>query len=176
MGKVINATTIGNLISAHMEGDEQKFLSFANFIADAYEEAGNDRSARIIRKRIDGSYKNEPRAVLDNYTEKYAAVSECGSSGYREGQAIEATHEIVLRVLHQYGLSTYSGLLHSIAADMIRDAYCGESRESGHLVATISTTKSAAEVTQLLDEVERVLQEKCEKLTVIQEREERDYD
>lgn len=37
--KIINATTIGNLISAHMEGDEEKFLSFANFIADAYEEA-----------------------------------------------------------------------------------------------------------------------------------------
>ena len=38
--KVINATTIGILISAHMEGDEQKFLSIASFIADAYEEAG----------------------------------------------------------------------------------------------------------------------------------------
>lgn len=55
--KVINATTIGILISAHMEGDEVKFLSSANFIAEAYEEAGEERSARIIRKRIDGSYK-----------------------------------------------------------------------------------------------------------------------
>ena len=63
--KVINATTIGILISAHMEGDEQKFLSFANFIADADEEAGEERSARIIRKRIDGSYKNEPQVTLD---------------------------------------------------------------------------------------------------------------
>lgn len=36
--KVINASTIGHLISAHMEGDEQKLLSFANFIADAYAE------------------------------------------------------------------------------------------------------------------------------------------
>ena len=63
--KVINATTIGNLISAHMEGDEEKFLCFANFIAEAYEEAGEERSARIIRKRIDGSYKNEPTVTLD---------------------------------------------------------------------------------------------------------------
>ena len=63
--KVISVSTIGNLISAHMEGDEQKFLSFANFIADAYEEAGEERSARIIRKRIDGSYKNEPQVTLD---------------------------------------------------------------------------------------------------------------
>lgn len=62
--KVINATTIGILISAHMEGDEQKFLSYANFIADAYEEAGGERSARIIRKRIDGTYKNEPPVTL----------------------------------------------------------------------------------------------------------------
>ena len=63
--KVINASTIGNLISAHIEGDEKKFLAFANFIEDAYEEAGEERSARIIRKRIDGSYKNEPQVTLD---------------------------------------------------------------------------------------------------------------
>lgn len=29
----INATTIGKLIEAHMEHDEHKFLSYANFIA-----------------------------------------------------------------------------------------------------------------------------------------------
>lgn len=55
--KVISVSTIGNLISAHMEGDNEKFLIFANFIADAYEEAGEVRCARIIRKRIDGTYK-----------------------------------------------------------------------------------------------------------------------
>lgn len=49
--KVINASTIGNLLSAHMEGVEDKFLIFANFIADAYEEAGEEHSAKIIRKR-----------------------------------------------------------------------------------------------------------------------------
>lgn len=64
--KVINATTIGILISAHLEGDDQKFLAYANFIADAYEEAGEPRSAQIIRKRIDGSYKNEPKVTLDD--------------------------------------------------------------------------------------------------------------
>lgn len=35
--KIVNASTIGNLISAHIEGDEKKFLAYANFIADAYE-------------------------------------------------------------------------------------------------------------------------------------------
>ena len=38
-----------------MEGDNEKFLIFANFIADAYEEAGEVRCARIIRKKIHGS-------------------------------------------------------------------------------------------------------------------------
>ena len=66
--KVITASTIGNLISAHIEGDEKKFLAYANFIADAYDEAGEERSARIIRKRIDSTYKNEPQVTLDqNY-------------------------------------------------------------------------------------------------------------
>ena len=63
--KIVNASTIGNLISAHIEGDEKKFLAYANFIADTYEEAGKERSARIIRKRIDGTYKKEPQITLD---------------------------------------------------------------------------------------------------------------
>lgn len=63
--KVISVSTIGNLISAHMEGDNEKFLIFANFIADAYEEAGEVRCARIIRKRIDGTYKNDSTVTLD---------------------------------------------------------------------------------------------------------------
>jgi hypothetical protein len=67
--KSINAVTIGNLISAHMDGDEEKFLSYANFIADAYEEAGETRSARIIRKRLDGSYKDGPQVCLDKTAE-----------------------------------------------------------------------------------------------------------
>lgn len=63
--KVISVSTIGNLISAHMEGDNEKFLIFANFIADAYEEAGEVRCDRIIRKRIDGTYKNDSTVTLD---------------------------------------------------------------------------------------------------------------
>ena len=52
-------------MQAQSEGDETKFLAYANFIADSYDEAGDERSARIIRKRIDGSYKNEPKVTLD---------------------------------------------------------------------------------------------------------------
>lgn len=63
--KCISAVTIGKLIEAHMEHDEEKFLSYANFIADAHEEAGEERSARIIRKKISGEYKKELAATLD---------------------------------------------------------------------------------------------------------------
>lgn len=64
--KYISAVTIGKLIEAHMENDEQKFLSCANFIAESYEEQGEERKARIIRKKIDGTYKNDPKVVLDS--------------------------------------------------------------------------------------------------------------
>lgn len=63
--KCINATTIGKLIEAHIEHDERKFLSYANFIAEAYEEAREERSARIIRSKLDGTYKNQAQVVLD---------------------------------------------------------------------------------------------------------------
>lgn len=64
--KVINATTIGNLVSACLENDREKVLSYANFIADFFEEAGEERSARIIRSHIDGSYKNQHKVTLDD--------------------------------------------------------------------------------------------------------------
>lgn len=63
--KNINATTIGNLISAHYEGDNEKFDTYVKFIIEAYEEQGEQRKADIIRKRADGSYKNQPKVTLD---------------------------------------------------------------------------------------------------------------
>lgn len=64
--KIINATTIGNLISAHYEGNNEKFNAYVRFIIESYEEQGEQRKADIIRKRADGSYKNSPIVVLDN--------------------------------------------------------------------------------------------------------------
>lgn len=61
----ISAVTIGKLIEAHMKGDEEKFLSYANFIAEAYEQEGDELGAKIIRKRIDGTMDNEPQVSLD---------------------------------------------------------------------------------------------------------------
>ena len=60
------ATVLGNLVSAHYEHDEKKFAAYVQFIIDAYEERGEKRQAEIIRKRMDGSYKLEPKVSLDN--------------------------------------------------------------------------------------------------------------
>ena len=42
MSKVVSASAIGKLIEYHLEGDNEKFIAWANFIADAYEENGNE--------------------------------------------------------------------------------------------------------------------------------------
>ena len=65
MSKVIGAAAIGNLIEAHLDKDETKFLAWANFIADAYADDGDDFAAELIRKRITGDCKNSPKAELD---------------------------------------------------------------------------------------------------------------
>lgn len=62
--KVANAVSIANLIKAHKEKDEEKFYIWANFIADAYEDAGDSLSAKIIRYRIDG-LKSKSKCCLD---------------------------------------------------------------------------------------------------------------
>ena len=53
---IINAVTIGKLIAAHREGDEEKFRAYVEFIAEAYEQQGNDRAANIIRSNYTGDY------------------------------------------------------------------------------------------------------------------------
>lgn len=66
----INAVTIGKLISAHREGDEEKFKAYVDFIAKAYEEQGNDLAAHIIRSNYTGNYNEQGKVVLDEATEQ----------------------------------------------------------------------------------------------------------
>ena len=66
----INAVTIGKLIAAHREGDEEKFKAYVDFIAKAYEEQGNDRAAHIIRSNYTGNYNEQGKVVLDEATEQ----------------------------------------------------------------------------------------------------------
>ena len=68
--KEIGAVTIGKLIEAHYEKDEHKFKGYAEFIAEAYKERGEERAERIIRNKIDGSYKDKSVVVtLDKESE-----------------------------------------------------------------------------------------------------------
>lgn len=67
---IINAVTIGKLIAAHREGDEEKFKAYVDFIAKAYEQQGNDRAANIIRSNYTGDYGEQGKVVLDEATEQ----------------------------------------------------------------------------------------------------------
>ncbi len=66
----INAVTIGKLISAHREGDEEKFKAYVEFIADAYEQQGDDRAANIIRSNYTGDYGEQGKVILDEAYEQ----------------------------------------------------------------------------------------------------------
>ena len=44
----INVVTIGKLIEAHREGDEQKFKTYVDLIVKAYEELENDRAGELL--------------------------------------------------------------------------------------------------------------------------------
>lgn len=103
--KCISDVTIGKLIEAHMEHDEQKFLSYANFIAESYEEQGEERSARIIRKRIDGTYKKQPQVTLD-YSEKirvpvYICATEQSTTAVWMLEEIGACNNVWVAVLSE---------------------------------------------------------------------------
>lgn len=63
--QIISAVVIAALIDAHRQNDEEKFRTYANFIITKYLEAGEERSARIIRHHIDGSYKEQPVVTLE---------------------------------------------------------------------------------------------------------------
>jgi uncharacterized alpha/beta hydrolase family protein len=65
--KIINAVTIGKLIEACIENDVEKFLSYANFIAEAYDEIGEKQSAEIIRSKLNESNKNKSKVQLDKF-------------------------------------------------------------------------------------------------------------
>ena len=67
---IINAVTIGKLIAAHREGDEEKFRAYVEVIAEAYEQQGNDRAANIIRSNYTGDYGEQGKVVLDEATEQ----------------------------------------------------------------------------------------------------------
>lgn len=106
---IINAVTIGKLIAAHREGDEEKFRAYVEFIAEAYEQQGNDRAANIIRSNYTGDYGEQGKVVLDEATEqtKYYETGWyepeiLGSGGSYRGITIANSEEDALQRLQKH--------------------------------------------------------------------------
>lgn len=105
----INAVTIGKLIAAHREGDEEKFKAYVDFIAKAYEEQGNDRAAHIIRSNYTGNYNEQGKVVLDeageqtvNYETGWYEPEILGSGGSYRGVAKTSSEDEALQRLQKH--------------------------------------------------------------------------
>ena len=100
----INAVTIGKLISAHREGDEEKFKAYVEFIADAY-----DRAANIIRSNYTGGYGGQGKVILDEaheqtvyYETGWYEPEILGSGGSYRGVTKTSSEEEALQQLQKH--------------------------------------------------------------------------
>lgn len=105
----INVVTIGKLIEAHREGDEQKFKTYVDFIVKAYEERENDRVARIIRSSYTGDYGEQGKVVLDeavkqtvHYETGWYEPEILGSGGSYRGVTKTSSEEEALQQLQKH--------------------------------------------------------------------------
>lgn len=55
---------ITKILEGALENDIPKVISYAELFAENLEKDGEDRKARIIRKRLDGSYKNRENIIV----------------------------------------------------------------------------------------------------------------
>lgn len=105
MGKAVTAVTIGKLIEAHNTGDTEKFKRYAQYIVDAYQEAGNTlsvglgadwlcnvKTALTIDKLIEAhntgdteSFNSYVRVLIDVYREAGKASSADIIRKYKNG-------------------------------------------------------------------------------------------
>lgn len=81
---VVGVVTLGKLIEAHRDSDEQKFKTYVEFIAEAYEQQGNDRGARIIRNSYTGGGKDTAKVILDAASPDEQDVAVYYETGYYE--------------------------------------------------------------------------------------------
>lgn len=105
----INVVTIGKLIEAHREGDEQKFKTYVDLIVKAYEEQENDRAARIIRSSYTGDYGEQGKVVLDEavkqtvyYETGWYEPEILGSGGSYRGVTKTSSEEEALQQLQKH--------------------------------------------------------------------------
>ena len=66
--KIAGAMAIGKLIEYHNNKDDEKFNEWANYIADAYKESGDDHAAELIRNKLTGRNKIEPSLDASSFT------------------------------------------------------------------------------------------------------------
>ena len=99
---VVGVVTLGKLIEAHRDSDEQKFKTYVEFIAEAYEQQGNDRGARIIRNSYTGGGKDTAKVILDAASpdEQDVAVYYETGNGSRSSGTMRPTARVKARVLY----------------------------------------------------------------------------
>ena len=59
----ISTVMVGKIIEGALDGDIQKVKAYAQLIAEKLEEQDNLRASKIIRSKLDGSYKNSEKIV-----------------------------------------------------------------------------------------------------------------
>lgn len=102
---VVGVVTLGKLIEAHRDSDEQKFKTYVEFIAEAYEQQGNDRGARIIRNSYTGGGKDTAKVILDAavyYETGYYELDVMGSGGSYHGVTTTNSAAEAMRRLDTY--------------------------------------------------------------------------
>jgi hypothetical protein len=62
---MVSITSIGKLIEGALEGDIDKVITYAQFIITKLEAQGEFDKAKIIRSKLDGSYKTQSTVTLD---------------------------------------------------------------------------------------------------------------
>ena len=57
--------SVGKIIEGAMDGDLEKVKSYSLFIAYKLEKQGELSAAKLIRSKLDGSYKYQNKVVID---------------------------------------------------------------------------------------------------------------
>lgn len=61
----ISIVTVSKILEGALEGDLSKVKAYAELIIKNLEEEGDERGARVLRCRLDGTYKDLPKVTLD---------------------------------------------------------------------------------------------------------------
>lgn len=61
----ISVTIIAKILEGALEGDLKKVKGYTELIIKDLEKNKDERAARILKCRLDGTYKNQPKVTLD---------------------------------------------------------------------------------------------------------------